>query len=103
MSTLLGINNIWANTGDVSLEYRADTKLFIEKAVAEATRNTRKMIAGEEVEMKATKNYTTGDYLWVGDDLYKVTANIANSGTITVGTNVSKCTVGEQLKLALSS
>ena len=102
LTTLLGDNNIWADTGDVSVFYRADTKKYIDNAVAQSMRNTRKMIAGEEKEMKATQNYTIGEYLWIGDDLYKVTANISNSSNITIGTNVQKCTIGEQLKLALS-
>ena len=29
--TLLGTNNIWADTGDVSVDYRADTKLYVER------------------------------------------------------------------------
>lgn len=102
MSTLLGDNNIWADTGNVNVTYKADTKMYIDNAIAQSMRNTRKMIAGEEKEMKATQNYTIGEYLWVGDDLYKVTANISNSNNITIGTNVQKCTIGEQLKLALS-
>nr|DAJ75853.1 MAG TPA: hypothetical protein [Caudoviricetes sp.] len=28
--TLLGINNFWANTGDVTVNYKADTKLYID-------------------------------------------------------------------------
>ena len=100
--TLFGDNSIWASTRSCEVEYRADTKMFIENAVAEATRKTRQIIAGVEDAMKATQNYTAGQYLIVGDDLYKVTANIANGGTITVGTNVAKTTVAEQLILALS-
>ena len=30
MQTLLGQNHIWADTGDVAVEYRADTKLYID-------------------------------------------------------------------------
>lgn len=36
VDTLLGINNIWADTGDVTVEYRADTSLFIEGKVPDA-------------------------------------------------------------------
>lgn len=32
--TLLGANNIWADTGDVSVEYRADTKLYVDRMSA---------------------------------------------------------------------
>lgn len=33
VTTLLGQNNIWADTGDVEVEYRADTKLYIQKVI----------------------------------------------------------------------
>lgn len=36
IKTLLGTNNIWADTGDVSVEYRADTTLYISKKISEA-------------------------------------------------------------------
>ena len=35
--TLLGANNIWSDTGDTTVEYRADTGLYIDKKIAEAT------------------------------------------------------------------
>lgn len=31
VKSLLGINNIWSDAGDVDVEYRADTKLYIDK------------------------------------------------------------------------
>ena len=31
IKSLLGINNVWSDAGDVELEYRADTKLYIDK------------------------------------------------------------------------
>ncbi len=37
--TLLGQNNIWADTGDVEVSYPADTKLYIERRIAEAVAN----------------------------------------------------------------
>lgn len=36
IETLLGQNNIWANCGSVDVEYRADTKLYINKMIANA-------------------------------------------------------------------
>ena len=33
--TFLGANNIWADTGDVTVGYKADTKLYIDKKFAE--------------------------------------------------------------------
>jgi hypothetical protein len=35
ITTLLGVNNIWCDTGDTSVEYRADTKLYIDNKFAE--------------------------------------------------------------------
>ena len=35
ISALLGQNNIWADTGDVTVGYMADTKLYIDKKFAE--------------------------------------------------------------------
>lgn len=91
--TLLGSNNIWADTGDVDVTYKADTQMYIDKKITV----TKSIIAGVETEYKATKNYTTGQFLIVEDNLYKATANIANGATIAVGTNVVSTTVAEQL------
>ena len=55
------------------------------------------MVAAPETAMKATKNYTAGDYLSVGTALYRVTANVANGGNLVVGTNIVQTTVGEEL------
>lgn len=35
VTTLLGINNLWSNTGDIALTYRADTKKYIDSKIAE--------------------------------------------------------------------
>lgn len=35
VTTLLGDNNIWSNTGDISVKYRANTALYIEKRLGE--------------------------------------------------------------------
>ena len=34
VNLLLGENNLWCNTGDVTVEYPADTKLYIDKKLA---------------------------------------------------------------------
>ena len=36
ISTLLGQNNIWSDSGDVAVEYRADIQRYIQKMIAEA-------------------------------------------------------------------
>ena len=38
IKSLLGVNNVWSDAGDVDVEYRADTKLYIDKRLAEVTR-----------------------------------------------------------------
>ena len=40
LTTLLGTNNIWTDAGSVSVDYSADTKLFIQNAIAEALANS---------------------------------------------------------------
>ena len=37
ISSILGTNNIWSDAGDVDAEYRANTKLYIDKRLAEVT------------------------------------------------------------------
>lgn len=94
LTTFLGNNRIWADlNGSVSVDYCADTKLYIDSQIA----NTRKLIAGIEAAYTATRAYSIGDLLIVGDNLYKVTAVIASGATIIIGTNVAQTTVAEQL------
>ena len=50
-----------------------------------------------ETSMVATKDYVAGDFLIVGSYLYKVTDAITSGGAITIGTNVVKTTIVEQL------
>lgn len=56
------------------------------------------LIAPTEEGFKATRNYTVNDLLIVNNVLYKVTANIANGGTITVNTNVQQTTLSALIK-----
>ena len=76
IASLIGNNNIWSDTGSVaSCEYRADTKLYLEK------------LTNPDDDMVANANITSGHYFMVGNSLYLATANIANGGAITPGTN----------------
>jgi hypothetical protein len=93
--TLLGSNTIYADTGDTTVTYRADPTLYADKR----TNATRSIIAGIEPTMTASKAYTVGQLLIVGDTLYKVAASIASGATLTPGTNVNATTVAEQLIL----
>jgi hypothetical protein len=52
VKTLLGLNNIWADTGDVEVQYRADTKLYIE--------NHQPNIPVEDVQINGTSIVTDG-------------------------------------------
>ena len=86
VNSLLGQNNIFANTGDTVLEYRADTKLYIER-----------LTAPDSVDMIADANIVSGQYFMVGNSLYKATANIANGAQIIVGTNCIRKSLSEAL------
>jgi len=46
LTTLYGTNNIWADTGDVEVEYPADTKLYIDGKLAEIQATILENIGG---------------------------------------------------------
>lgn len=93
VTTLLGTNNIWADCGPVSVDYPADTKMYIDAQ----TKNTCSLIAGIETSMTASKAYVAGDMLIVGNTLYKVAAPISSGAALTPGTNVNATTVSGQI------
>ena len=87
MQTLLGTNNIWTSTGgDTSVEYRADTKLFIEK-----------LTQPTEDDMIANANIASGKYFMVGNSLYLSTASIATGDAIVPGTNCTALSLADAL------
>ena len=86
VKSLLGANNIFADTGDCSVEYRADTKLYIER-----------LTAPDSADMIADSNIVSGQYFMVSNALYKATTNIANGGQIIVGTNCTKVSLATAL------
>ncbi len=88
VKSLLGTNNIFADTGDVSVEYRADTKLYIEK-----------LTQPEEDDMIADSAITSGQFFMIGNSLYRALANIASGATITVGTNAQRVSLSDALNL----
>lgn len=85
ITSLLGINNVWSDAGDMDVEYRADTKLYI------------KRLTGSDTDMIADANITSGQYFMVGNDLYRATVNIASGAQIVVGTNATKVSLSEAL------
>lgn len=85
VNSLLGVNNIFADTGDTACEYRADTKLYINR------------LTEPDSDMVADSNIVSGQYFMVGNSLYKATANIANGGQIIVGTNATRVSIAQAL------
>ena len=86
IETLLGTNNIWSDAGDVSVDYRADTKLYIQKINTPA-----------DNDMIADAPIASGKYFIIGNTLYKATTTIAAGDTITPGTNCAETNLAEAL------
>ena len=94
VKTLLGLNNIWADTSEISsMTYRADPTI----SEAEAVDSIRKTIAPIEDGATASQPFAVGAFLYRFGTLYKVTNAISSGGTFTVGTNIVATTVAEQL------
>ena len=94
IKTLLGTNNIWADTGDVEVEYlMSDVSWYVEKKL----KAFQSVLAGVEDSAVASKNYSANTYLIFNDDIYRVTKAITAGETIEEGVNVTKTTVAEQL------
>ena len=85
VKSLLGQNNIFADTGDSAVEYRADTKMYIER------------LTEPDADMIADANITSGSYFMVGNSLYLATSNIASGGQVIVGTNATRKSLSEAL------
>jgi hypothetical protein len=73
---LLGDNNVWADTGDSTVTYRADTKLYIQKI------NTP-----TDDDMIADAQIASGKYFIIGGNLYKSTTTIPAGDAINPGSN----------------
>lgn len=79
VTTLLGTNNIRADCGDVSVDYPADTKLYIER-----------INAPTDEDMTADTQIASGKYFIIGNSLYFSTTTIPAGDTIIPGTNCTK-------------
>lgn len=86
LKTLLGTNNVWADTGDTSVTYPADTKMFIEK-----------LTMPTEDDLVANQAITSGKYFMIGNSLYLALANIASGAQITIGTNAQRVSLADAL------
>ena len=84
--TLYGTNNFWADCGPVTVEYPADTKLYIQKINAPA-----------DDDMTADTQIASGKYFIVGGTLYLSTTTIPAGDTIIPGTNCVQTNLAEAL------
>jgi len=92
VSTLLGANNIWCDTGNTSVEYRADTKLYIDG-----------LIGTTDDDYTADQNIASGQFFSIGNHLYRATSAIASGATIVPGTNCVETNIAEQLTALYAS
>lgn len=96
LSTLLGQNNVWADTGDVTVEYRADSKMYIDQSLQSQSNALKLMLTPNvETEMKASKNYTSGSIVIVNNDFIKLTSAVASGANLVIGSNCVKTTMAE--------
>lgn len=86
LQTLLGDNVIWSDAGSVEVEYRADTKLYIEQL----TKPT-------EDDMIANASIQNGKFFMIGNRLFVATAAIASGDTINPGTNCTELSLADAL------
>jgi hypothetical protein len=101
ITSLLAENNLWHDAnGSVSATYRADTTLYINEKLSTIT---AMLTAYVEASMTASRAYAVNDFVNVNGQLYRVTAPIANGGTITPGTNATATTIGTQLTTIINS
>ena len=96
VTTLLGDNNIWADSGDVAVIYRADTKAYIDGTIVDVP---LAMIAPIENGTKSSKAYAVGEYFILdGNKFCKAKTSIASGATFTLNTNYTITTIGAELK-----
>lgn len=87
IATYLGVNNFWSNSnGQIDLEYRCDTKLYIEQ-----------LTKPSEDDMVANANIASGKFFMVGNRLMLSTTAIAQGEQIVVGTNCSEVSLADAL------
>lgn len=94
VSTLLGLNNIWADTGDISVTYRADPTIASE----EQAKAIKESIAYVQNDFTAVQPYVVNDLVYVGDTLYIVSSSIAQGATMTPNTNCAETTLNAVIK-----
>ena len=90
---IVGDTEEFVTTGLVPVGHSTKYYQNLRKKIEGLPWNFSSLIAPTEVTNKATRNYTAGSYLILNNVLYKVTANIANGGTITPNTNCTATTI----------
>lgn len=88
MNTLLGVNNIWCNTGDTTVEYTADTKEYIQN-----------LTQPTEDDMVANTSIASGEFFMIGNNLYRASTAIASGSQIIPGTNATQLSLADALNL----
>ena len=96
ITTFLGENNIWANTGDIAVTYGAYLET-VKKHAEVVGDSILSAIAPLEASYTATRDYAVGSYLFVRTQFYRAIATIQTGEIITVGTNVEQTTIAELL------
>lgn len=87
IATYLGVNNFWSNSnGSMDVEYRADTKLYIQQ-----------LTKPSEDDMTANANIASGKFFMVGNRLMLSTTAIAQGEQIVIGTNCSEVSLADAL------
>lgn len=96
IETLTGVNNLWADSGDVAVIYRADTKAYIDGTIVDVP---LAMIAPIENGTTSSKAYAVGEYFILnGNQFCKAKTAIASGATFTLNTNYTVTTIGAELK-----
>lgn len=98
IKTLKGVNNIWNSAGgNNEVEYRADTKLYIDGKQLDI----RGTIAPVEDGDTASQAYAVGRYFYRNGAFCKAKAAIASGAAFTLNTNYEVTTVANELYTAL--
>ena len=84
--TLEGGNNFSADTGYVTIEYVANTKMYVNK-----------LLQPTEDDMVADHNIQSGKFFMIGSGLYLSTASIASGESIIPGTNCTALSLADAL------
>lgn len=87
-NTLYGVNNVWSDTGDSTVTYTADTKLYIEQ-----------LTQPTEDDMIANTSIANGKFFMIGNNLYRATTAIASGSQIIPGTNATALSLADALNL----